>query len=214
MTDMERAGDRETWLKDFTAGAERASSAVHRCADEEEIAALVTSLAGDGPISASPSLVVRYPWLVERLGANAELILPETAAEAARATVGIALGEALVVENGSVLVSEYVLGDRIVSMLSPVLVQVVDADDVLVTLDEVGELLARSHGAGVPGYRALVTGPSRSADIERSLTVGVQGPASLHVVIFGGARATPVENESGARREAHPNGFIEGGAVT
>ncbi|MDQ4044385.1 MAG: lactate utilization protein, partial [Chloroflexota bacterium] len=40
--------------------------------------------------------------------------------------------------------------------------------------------VASEHGS----YATLVTGPSRTADIERQLTVGVQGPARLHVVFI------------------------------
>jgi len=39
--------------------------------------------------------------------------------------------------------------------------------------------------AGLPAYASLTTGPSRTADIERSLTIGVQGPNAVHVVVLG-----------------------------
>ncbi|HKF35783.1 MAG TPA: LUD domain-containing protein, partial [Ktedonobacteraceae bacterium] len=34
-------------------------------------------------------------------------------------------------------------------------------------------------------YISLVTGPSRTADIERTLTIGVQGPKALCVIVVG-----------------------------
>jgi L-lactate dehydrogenase complex protein LldG len=182
--DSAGAGEDEILLARFTALAEGAAAVVHRCHGTKPIAELVLSLAAGGRISVSPTLESRYPELVTMLSDGPELIRPRSAGEASLAVVGVAAGEAPVAETGSILVSEYELGDRVVSMLSPVLVQVVRAETMLATLDEVGVLLTQRHAGGVPGYHALVTGPSRTADIERSLTVGVQGPAELHVAIL------------------------------
>ena len=45
--------------------------------------------------------------------------------------------------------------------------------------------LADGIEAGEPRqYLSIITGPSRTADIERSLTIGVQGPSELHVVLL------------------------------
>ena len=49
----------------------------------------------------------------------------------------------------------------------------------------------RKHEPGSPGpgqrlYLTLTTGPSRTADIERVLTIGVQGPRAVHLVVVGG----------------------------
>jgi L-lactate dehydrogenase complex protein LldG len=49
-------------------------------------------------------------------------------------------------------------------------------DDAAATLADI----AKEHGS----YATLVTGPSRTADIERQLTIGVQGPAQLHVILI------------------------------
>ena len=35
-----------------------------------------------------------------------------------------------------------------------------------------------------PNYLAFVTGPSRTADIERVLALGVHGPLELHILIL------------------------------
>jgi L-lactate dehydrogenase complex protein LldG len=62
----------------------------------------------------------------------------------------------------------------------------VPADAIVATLDDALARIADLVRDGRP-YVTLMTGPSRTADIERALTVGVHGPRELHVVLVGGA---------------------------
>ena len=50
-------------------------------------------------------------------------------------------------------------------------------------LPELAELFSRL-GSDLPSALAIVTGPSRSADIEQRLAVGVHGPGDVHVLIL------------------------------
>lgn len=177
----DEAGD---LLEYFIRHAEGAASVVHLCRRVGDVEELVRKLAVNGDVSVSGSLFERFPAIGKRLASSFDPIRPSTAEEAARAVVGVAVGEAMVVETGSILVAEHQLEDRLISMLSPILVQVVSADAILPGMDEVGEFLARRHDGGMGGYHVLVTGPSRSADIERSLTIGVQGPSEVHIAIL------------------------------
>lgn len=70
---------------------------------------------------------------------------------------------------------------RTLSLLPPLHVAVLDARDVV---GELAELFERVRAAGeLPSALTLVTGPSRTGDIELVLTVGVHGPGELHLVV-------------------------------
>jgi L-lactate dehydrogenase complex protein LldG len=51
--------------------------------------------------------------------------------------------------------------------------------DIVAGLEELFALLGRD----LPSALAIVTGPSRSADIEQTLTIGVHGPGVVHIVL-------------------------------
>ena len=103
-------------------------------------------------------------------------------------------GEAPAIEGAGVSRAVYALADtgsvvlaaspdepRAASLLPEVHVTLVSEDAILSGLDE----LFTAVGADLPSSLAIVTGPSRSADIEQLLTIGVHGPGEVHVVIQG-----------------------------
>ncbi len=108
-----------------------------------------------------------------------EVTTPESALDA---PVGFVLGMNAVAETGSVLLSEPTLADRAVGLLSLTCVQIVHTETLLPGLDEAGVVLRRLALRPNGAYASLCTGPSRTADIEMSLTVGVQGPGKVAVL--------------------------------
>ena len=68
-----------------------------------------------------------------------------------------------------------------VSLLPPVHIAVVPREKILTGLDE---LLAQEPlPAGRSSSMLLITGPSRTADIEQILVRGVHGPGEIHVIV-------------------------------
>jgi L-lactate dehydrogenase complex protein LldG len=109
--------------------------------------------------------------------------------DAARAAAGhdegdrIVAGLFAVAETGSVAVALARI-ERGEALLAERLWLLVPGGELVPTLDDA---LSRIDGLVRDGrpYVTLMTGPSRTADIERALTVGVHGPRELHVVIVG-----------------------------
>lgn len=72
--------------------------------------------------------------------------------------------------------------DRAVSLLTRHLIVAVCVDDIVDELSDGFRWLARQPRAAA--YATFVSGPSRTADIERSLTIGVQGPSRLTAAVL------------------------------
>lgn len=74
---------------------------------------------------------------------------------------------------------------RLVSLLPPAHIAVVPASKLLTGLDELFSILPRP--AEQTSSMVLITGPSRTADIEQILVRGVHGPGEIHVVVVESA---------------------------
>jgi L-lactate dehydrogenase complex protein LldG len=168
----------------FKRRAGEARSIVHEFADWHAIAALALTLAPEGRIAVSGPAAEAGPVLLEDLGDHA-LAPGQEHRVTAGGAVGIVRGALGIAETGSVMLVEERSEDRAVSMLSPVVIQVLDRDEVYPTLEVLLERLFHGFAGGPPTFASLSTGPSRTADIERSLTIGVHGPHEIHVVLLG-----------------------------
>lgn len=100
-----------------------------------------------------------------------------------RADLGVALAQMAIAETGSLLVHSSSV-DRRVELSVDVLAIVVARADLRPTLDDamrrIGEIAARP-----PSYVSLMTGPSRTADIEMVPSIGVHGAREIHVLLVG-----------------------------
>jgi L-lactate dehydrogenase complex protein LldG len=62
----------------------------------------------------------------------------------------------------------------------------VSAEDIAGDYETVWRRIRQRHGPGaMPRTVNLVTGPSRSADIEQTLILGAHGPRALHILVVG-----------------------------
>jgi len=90
-------------------------------------------------------------------------------------------------DPGSVVLAASPEEPRARSLLPDVHVTLVTEDRVLPGLDELLAVFAGSLPSGL----AIVSGPSRSADIEQVLVLGVHGPREEHVVIMPARAGAP-----------------------
>ena len=102
------------------------------------------------------------------------------------ADLGLTGADYAVAETGSVVLTAGRGVSRIVSLVPAVHVAVVERGSVMPGLDELFTLLRRDYGREHwTSYVNIISGPSRSADIEYTLVTGVHGPGEVHLVLLG-----------------------------
>jgi L-lactate dehydrogenase complex protein LldG len=165
----------------FKTRAEAVSAEVHRvatCGDAREF--IVDLLRAEQ----APAVWVAGSLLdgVDRASLAAQVPglsfdVTKESAEAAR--VGISQLECAIADTGTLVTDAAPVERRLASALPVIHVAVVPTDAIL---PDMASAFARIHPSR-SGYISLITGPSRTADIERVLTIGVHGPSRL-VIVF------------------------------
>jgi L-lactate utilization protein LutC len=125
---------------------------------------------------------------LRRLGLDvtaADTIPPDTARDDFfAADVGISGVDYLIAETGTVVLRARPDEPRSVSLLPPVHIAVAERSQLLPDLFDLFAALAPDAAAGaLPSCVALITGPSKTGDIELRLVTGVHGPGEVHVVL-------------------------------
>lgn len=106
-------------------------------------------------------------------------------ARAAEADFGIVMADYAVAYTGSIAVLSSKDKGRSVSLLPTMLFAVIPADRLKTRLGEVLSDFDQAGGDRLPAGIHFISGPSRSADIENDLTIGVHGPGIVYAVIVG-----------------------------
>ncbi len=95
------------------------------------------------------------------------------------AELGVTSCECLVAQTGSILVSSRPAGGRLMSVLPPVHLVMAGPDQVVPDLATALRIVHERYCERWPSALSLITGPSRTADIEKNLVLGAHGPKRL-----------------------------------
>ena len=105
----------------------------------------------------------------------------------AQTGLGITGADYAIAETGSVIILPRRGLSRLVSVVPPVHLAIVRPRDVLASLDDLfllRRLEYHTNGGDMGSYLNFITGPSRTADIEQTIVVGVHGPRSVHLILL------------------------------
>ena len=89
-----------------------------------------------------------------------------------------------IAETGTMILWPDADEPRLMSLVPPIHIALVDADAILPTLYDA--ITAQGWSKGLPTNALLVTGPSKTADIQQTLAYGAHGPKELIVLLLTG----------------------------
>jgi L-lactate dehydrogenase complex protein LldG len=97
--------------------------------------------------------------------------------------VGVTGAYCGIAETGTLMLLSGAHTHPVTSLLPDTHIAVVSAARLLRSMEDAWDLLRREHGA-LPRQVAFVSGPSRTADIEMTLVLGIHGPYRVHIVLY------------------------------
>jgi L-lactate dehydrogenase complex protein LldG len=194
----------ETFCREF----ERVAGVFHRAASLASVPTLIDGIARERGARSlvtwdAAALGVDLAPALEARGLNVHRMPPDEASSAAererlraltaRADLGLTGVDLAVAETGTLVLMSGGGRPRSTSLLPSCHVALFDRSALVESLRQVGVFLEAWHADGVPPAQGAVmnfiTGPSRTADIELTLTRGVHGPKEVHAIfVEGGIR--------------------------
>jgi len=171
----------------FKNRAEAVSAEVHRFTGKEEALTFILDFLKEAGVSDAPQCGAVWAagtFLDESrkdsLSAKVPGLIFEVTKECSAASkVGISQVDWAIAGTGTLVQDATGVEKRLVSTLPPIHIALIGADRIL---EDMGGVLERLRPDQI-NYISFITGPSRTADIERVLTIGVHGPERLIVVV-------------------------------
>jgi L-lactate dehydrogenase complex protein LldG len=140
-------------------------------------------------------------WLIERLPVDQQFYVWEPALQAlltaagvpfqpteadfkAQAAVGLTSCEALVARTGSIVVAPATASGRRLSIYPDQHIVLARPHQVVTEIGDALRVAQGRYGDQLPSMLSLTTGPSRTADIEKTLVLGAHGPRRLTLFLL------------------------------
>jgi L-lactate dehydrogenase complex protein LldG len=176
----------ETWEEQIALFASHAAdlrAEFFLCADQGDMQERLASLAADcgwkqiathpGTLTDSCAAALSLPTLITERGYDV--------AQLEKCDAALTQCDALVAQTGSVLITSRSAGGRTLSALTPHHIVLATRDQLVADLTAAFDQLTERYGANFPSLMSLITGPSRTGDIERILVLGAHGPKRLTI---------------------------------
>jgi L-lactate dehydrogenase complex protein LldG len=100
------------------------------------------------------------------------------------ANVSITSCESLVARTGTIVLSSALREGRTASVYAPIHICIARTNQLVFDIKDGLQQLQKKYGNELPSLISFASGPSRTADIEKTLVVGVHGPAEVYCFLI------------------------------
>ena len=168
----------------FVAAFEKLAGKTFRVAAASDVARAVEGLLAGKRAIASNAPFLRECGVLQLPGVESGLIhRDQLRAACATADIGITSADYVLADTGTLVMLSSPQEARLISLLPPIHLAIFSRERILSGLDELLTVVPKP--AEQSSAMVLITGPSRTADIEQILVRGVHGPGEIYAVIVG-----------------------------
>jgi L-lactate dehydrogenase complex protein LldG len=175
--------DRE--CESFIVAARKVGAEVHEVAGLEAAVACIATLAGGALVCPDFPSGARS-GIAAMLRKTGVVVVDGNRTRAPHAVAGLTGANFAIAATGTVVLESTAEAIRLASTLPERHFILLDPAKIISDSGVAVPFLRQLHARLPQTYLAYITGPSRTADIERVLTIGVHGPKELHILLCAG----------------------------
>ncbi len=170
-------------INQFCTAAEAAGAVLVACQDSAEAVAYIAQQSS-GAVLLPASVSCERVGLAGQLEEAGLKLLAVDRSQAAEAAAGVTSASFAIADTGTLVLESTAEDVRLASTLPAHHFVLLDRSKIVPDGLAAVEPLRRMHQRDTRNYIAYITGPSRTADIERVLTIGVHGPKQLTILLL------------------------------
>ena len=168
----------------FARMALKAAATIDRASSRAEVPGLVKSYLSNHNLPAEARLAPD-PRITELDWGSQPLLSTSVGGTDGSHPISVTGAFAGVAETGTLALTSGAPSPTLLNFLPETHIVVIDAKDLAGTYEELWARLKAQHGDAMPRTLNLITGPSRSGDIEQTILMGAHGPKRLHIILVG-----------------------------
>ena len=183
----------DTHLSRFMEAARRVGSEVLEFDSLREAAAYIASKASGTTLVPDTPLAEKHAFKAALQEEGAAVHTGSFREAGQVPAAGVTFSNFAMADTGTVVLESTAEDVRLATTLPEVHFVLVDPETILEDNLAAAGPMTELHRGSEPRFVAYITGPSRTADIERVLTIGCHGPRELHILVVGGISSDLME---------------------